>query len=112
MYYFIRVPKLPLDVSHQMGSVEINEYSIKEGSRVEKGRTIAVVENWWARMALKAVGPGYVSKTFFEPHARVLEGDPIAIVVCDPDDAPRSEATCELQVIASIRHKPTPQGSN
>ena len=112
MYYFVRIPKLPSNLSHQSGSVEVNKYALAEGCRVEKGQTIAVVENWWARMELKSVGSGYIRKTFFEPHACVLEGDPIAIVVCDPEDAPRTEATCELKVIESIRQKPAQQGSN
>jgi len=105
-YYFVKVPKLPPDLSHQMGSVEIIEYSTKEGDRVEKGQAIVIVENWWVRMALKAVGPGYVSKTFFEPRTYVQEGHPVAIVLCDPEDGPKTEATCELELIATIRQKP------
>jgi pyruvate/2-oxoglutarate dehydrogenase complex dihydrolipoamide acyltransferase (E2) component len=90
-----------------MGTVELVEYVVNEREKVEKGQTISVIKNWWAKMALKAVGPGYVSKTFFERGTHIKEGDPIAIVVCDPEDGPRSKETSELNVIETIRHKPS-----
>lgn len=89
-----------------MGTVELVEYVVTEKERVEKGQAIAIVRNWWAQMALRAVGPGYVSKTFFERGAHIKEGDPLAIIVCDPEDGPRSKETSELEVIKAIRHKP------
>ena len=58
------------------------------------------------KMVLKAGGPGYVSKTFFEKGTHVREGDPLAIVVCDPEDGPRSAETSKLEVIENIRNKP------
>ena len=106
-YYFVKVPKLPPEVSHQTGSVQLVEYVTGERQKLEKGQTIALVENWWARMALKAVGPGYLSKTFFDPHTHIHEGDPFAIVVCDPEDGPRDGNTCELEVVGRIREKPS-----
>jgi pyruvate/2-oxoglutarate dehydrogenase complex dihydrolipoamide acyltransferase (E2) component len=106
MYYFVKVPMLPTEASHQSGGVKIVEYIVKEKERVERGQIIAVVENWWVRMALKAVGSGYISKIFFEPHAHVRINDPFAIVVCDPEDAPHGEATCTLEIMATIRQKP------
>lgn len=105
-YYFVKVPKLPREVSHQIGTVEIVEYSAKEEQNVEAGQNIAIVENWWARMALKAVGPGYVSKTFFPPGAHVQIGNPFAIIVCDPENGPRDNVSCVLEVIEHIREKP------
>ena len=104
-YYFVNVPKLPKQVSHQMGTVELVEYVVKEKEKVEKGQAIAVVKNWWAKMSLKAVGPGYISKTFFEKGTHIKEGDPLAIVVCDPEDGPRSKETSEIEIIETIRHK-------
>ena len=89
-----------------MGTVELIEYLVKEKDKIEKGRPVAVVQNWWAKMVLKAVGPGYVSKTFFEKGTHVREGDPLAIVVCDPEDGPRSAETSKLEVIENIRNKP------
>ena len=86
--------------------VKIVEYVSEEGQRVSEGETIAIIENWWARMALTAVGPGYMSKTFFSPHTYVNEGDPFAIIVCDPEDGPGTEETCQLSVISEIRKKP------
>ena len=105
-YYFVKVPKLPKEVTHQMGTVEVVEYPVKEGEGVEAGKVIAVVENWWARMALKAIGSGYVSKTFFSRGAHVLIGDPFAIIICDPEKAPNGKVSCELEIIKHIRKKP------
>ena len=106
-YYFVKVPELPREVSHQMGTVEILENSTEEEQEVKAGQNIAIVENWWARMALKAVGPGYVSKTFFLPGAHVQIGDPFAIIICDPENAPKDNVTCVLEVIEHMREKPS-----
>jgi len=105
-YYFVRVPDLPKDVSHQSGTVELVEYSVPEGAIVRKGDVIAIVKNWWAQMNLRAVGPGQVTKTFFDPQTHIKIGDPIAVVVCDPEDAPKELGTAVLEVIRTIREKP------
>ena len=105
-YYFVKVPKLPKDVSHQMGAVEVVEYPIKEGGEVKPGQPIVIVENWWARMVLKAIGSGYMSKTFFSSGAYVLIGDPLAIITCDPEDGPKGNESCELEVVEHIRKRP------
>lgn len=104
-YYFVNVPKLPKQISHQMGTVELVEYRVKEGEKVEKGQAIAIVQNWWARMELKAIGSGYISKTFFNKGTHIKEGDPLAIIVCDPEDGPRGNGTSEIAIIESIRAK-------
>ena len=104
-YYFIRVPKLPKDLSHQRGTVELIEYGAPEGQSIQRGQVIAVVENWWARMELKAIGPGILSKTFFDRQTSIKEGDPLAIVICDPEDGPQDAVTCELTVVERIRSK-------
>lgn len=90
-----------------MGTVELIEYVVKETEKIRKGQTIAIVKNWWAMMALKAVGPGYVTKTFFERGTHIKEGDPMAIIVCDSEDGPRNKETCGLEIIETIRHKPS-----
>jgi pyruvate/2-oxoglutarate dehydrogenase complex dihydrolipoamide acyltransferase (E2) component len=104
-YYFVKVPKLPKEVSHQMGTVELVEYLVRENGKIEKGQAIATVKNWWAQMVLKSVGSGYLSKTFFESGTYIRVGDPIAIVVCDPEDGPRNQETCTLEVTKVIRVK-------
>lgn len=105
-YYFVKVPKLPNQVSHQQGTVELVEYLVSEGQRIEKGQVIAIVQNWWARMTLRAIGPGYIGKTFFRRGAHIKEGDPLAIIDCDPEDGPRDNETSSLEVIENIRIKP------
>jgi pyruvate/2-oxoglutarate dehydrogenase complex dihydrolipoamide acyltransferase (E2) component len=105
-YYFVKVPKLPKEITHQMGTVKIIEYTTKEGGKVKLGQPIAIVENWWARMVLKAIGSGYLNKTFFSHGAQVLIGDPFAIIICDPEDSPKGNESCELEIIENIREKP------
>jgi len=58
-------------------------------------------------MTLRAVRPGYVSKNFFEKGTHIKEGDPLAIIGCDPEDGPRSKETRELEVFENIRQKPS-----
>lgn len=106
LYYFVKVPKLPKEISHQRGTVELVEYSIRENEKIGKGQTLVVVENWWARMALKAVESGYVTKTFFKKGTSIKEGDPFAIIECDPEDGPKTTETCFIEVIEHIRQKP------
>jgi pyruvate/2-oxoglutarate dehydrogenase complex dihydrolipoamide acyltransferase (E2) component len=105
-YYFVKIPKLPKEIAHQMGTVEILEYTVKEDEAVKSGQVIAIVENWWARIALKATNSGYVSKTFFSPGAHFLIDDPFAIIVCDPENGPAGKETCTLEIIENIRKKP------
>jgi pyruvate/2-oxoglutarate dehydrogenase complex dihydrolipoamide acyltransferase (E2) component len=106
-YYFVRIPKLPRDISHQSGAVTLIEYAAREGQMIQPGEVIAVVENWWARMQLKAIGPGLLSKTFFASGTAINEGDPLAILICDPEDGPKNDATCELTVVKAVRPKPS-----
>jgi len=54
-------------------------------------------------MALKALAPGVLTKTFFDRNTSIKEGDPLAIMVCDPENGPRDAATCELTIIEHIR---------
>ena len=58
-------------------------------------------------MAVKAVERGYVSKTFFRKGTHIKEGDPLAIIVCDPEDSPKGKETSNLEVIENIRQKPS-----
>jgi pyruvate/2-oxoglutarate dehydrogenase complex dihydrolipoamide acyltransferase (E2) component len=46
--------------------VEIRKYLAPEGSTVNVGTPIVVIENYWAVMTLKANGKGILRKTFFE----------------------------------------------
>ncbi|MBV1928251.1 MAG: hypothetical protein KUG81_01905 [Gammaproteobacteria bacterium] len=57
-------------------------------------------------MVLKAISSGYISNTFFSSGAHVLIGDPLAIITCDPEDAPKGNKSCELKIVEQIREKP------
>jgi hypothetical protein len=87
-WYFFSIPDLPPEVSHQSNLVEIRKYLAAEGSRVEVGSTIALIENYWAVMTLKANGKGILTKTFFKPGTSVKIGDPIAIISADGEGLP------------------------
>jgi hypothetical protein len=58
-------------------------------------------------MQLSAIGPALLSKTFLASGTAINEGDPLAILICDPEDGPKSDETCELSVVKTIRPKPS-----
>jgi hypothetical protein len=55
-WYYFSVPRLPPEVAHQSNLVEIRNYLTAEGSPVDVGSPIALVENYWAVMTLRADG--------------------------------------------------------
>jgi biotin carboxyl carrier protein len=77
-----------------------------EGSRVEVGSTIALIENYWAVMTLKANGKGILTKTFFKPGTSVKIGDPIAIISADGEALPYGTDHAILEVGERKRNKP------
>lgn len=105
-WYFFKIPKLPAEISHQSNRVEIGEYLLKEGDPVKPGTPIAIVENYWARMRLKANGKGVLRRTFFRSGTTVHIGDPIAIIGADGDDIPYDKDYSLLEVIEMKRTKP------
>ncbi len=101
MYYFVRIPMLPKDFRHQDGEVELIKYFINEGSDVEIGAPIALISNWWAVFELQSISIGSVSKVFFDTdkHKTFIKiGDPIAIINCSIEDAPKQNETAKLIV--------------
>ena len=105
-WYFFPVPKLPPDVSHQSNSVEIKKYLLAEGKPVKVGTPVALVENYWAVMVLKANGKGFLKKTFFDRGACVNVGDPIAIIAADGEDLPYGKQCALLDVTEHKKLKP------
>jgi len=105
-WYFFAVPQLPPEVSHQSNRVEIKRYLLREKSRVQAGTPVALIENFWAVMTLKANGKGSLQKTFFEPGAIVGIGDPIAIIGADGEDIPYGKPLVLLEVTERKRLKP------
>jgi pyruvate/2-oxoglutarate dehydrogenase complex dihydrolipoamide acyltransferase (E2) component len=105
-WYFFKIPKLPAEVSHQSNTVEVGEYLLEEGDPVKPGTPIATVENYWARMRLKANGKGILRRTFFRPSTTVKIGDPIAIIGADGDDIPYDKDYSLLEVVEIKRKKP------
>jgi pyruvate/2-oxoglutarate dehydrogenase complex dihydrolipoamide acyltransferase (E2) component len=106
-YYFVKVPDLPPEVQHQSRAVDIIEYLVAEGDAVAAGTPLARVENWWAVMEFDAVGPGILTKAFFDRGTRVRIGDPFAIIVCDPESASTSTESARLRIVGALRTKAT-----
>jgi pyruvate/2-oxoglutarate dehydrogenase complex dihydrolipoamide acyltransferase (E2) component len=73
---------------------------------VSIGTPLVRVQNWWAVMEFDAACKGMVSKNFFEPGTHVRVGDPFAIILCDPEDRPRTDESCVLRVTKQLRDKP------
>jgi pyruvate dehydrogenase E2 component (dihydrolipoamide acetyltransferase) len=105
-WYYFSVPKLPPEIAHQSNLVEIRKYLASEGSRVEVGSPIALVENHWAVITLKANGKGILKKTFFDRGASVKIGDPIAIIGADGECIPHGTDLAVLEVTEHKRSKP------
>jgi pyruvate/2-oxoglutarate dehydrogenase complex dihydrolipoamide acyltransferase (E2) component len=109
-WYFLPVPQIPPDVAHQSNQVELIKYLAKEGSKVEVGTPIALVENWWAVFQLKANGVGTLKKTFFDPGTTISVGDPIAIIGADGESIPYGQSYATLEVLKTKREKPPRKG--
>lgn len=103
-WYFLTIPELPREISHQSNLVEIKRYLVNENDPVAPGTAIASVENWWATMTLKANGKGLVQKIFFDPGTNVRIGDPIAIIGADGEDVPH-EKPCSIVEIAEVKRR-------
>ena len=105
-YYFAKVPELPYEAQHQSGAISVVEYLVAEGDAIFAGTPILRAENWWAVMELDAVAPGILKKVFFDRGTYVSIGDPFAIIVCDPENGPRTAETARLRVVSITRAKP------
>jgi pyruvate dehydrogenase E2 component (dihydrolipoamide acetyltransferase) len=105
-WYFVTVPKLPAEVSHQSNIVEVQKYLLKEGDPVDLGTAVALVENYWARMRLKANSKGILQKTFFRPGTHVKIGDPIAIIGADGENLPYDRESSTVEIAEIKREKP------
>jgi pyruvate/2-oxoglutarate dehydrogenase complex dihydrolipoamide acyltransferase (E2) component len=111
-WYFFPVPPIPPEVAHQSNQVELIKYLAKEGSKVDKGMPIAMVENWWAVFQLRANGPGILKKTFFDPGTSIAVGDPIAIIGADGEAIPYGQSYAVLEVVKMKREKPPRKGTS
>ncbi len=58
-------------------------------------------------MEFDAVGPGILTKAFFDRRTRVRIGAPFAIIVCDPESAPTSAESARLRIVGALRTKLT-----
>lgn len=105
-YYFVTITEPDKRYRHQSGLVELHEYHVVEGDRIEAGSPLATVENWWARFEIAAIGPGIVLKTFFSPGTHVKVGDPILIVGCDGENAPAGATVSTMVVRHEKRVRP------
>jgi pyruvate dehydrogenase E2 component (dihydrolipoamide acetyltransferase) len=86
--------------------VEIRKYVAAEGSVVAVGAPVAVIENYWAVMTLKANGKGILKKAFFERRASVKVGDPIAIIGADGENIPCGKPYALVEVSEWKRQRP------
>jgi pyruvate/2-oxoglutarate dehydrogenase complex dihydrolipoamide acyltransferase (E2) component len=109
-WYFFPVPQIPPEVAHQSNQVELVKYQAKEGSKIEKGTPIALVENWWAVFQLRANGPGVLKRTFFDPGTSIRVGDPIAIIGADGENLPYGQNYAVLEIVKTKREKPLAKG--
>ena len=73
---------------------------------MDLGTPVALVENYWARMRLKANSKGILQKTFFRPWTHVKIGDPIAIIGADGENLPYDRQSSTVEITEIKREKP------
>lgn len=110
LHYFMKVPELPDEVHHQSNAVEIVRYVAKEGQNINAETPILIVENWWAEMEILAERSGVLATNIFDSRlclsAYVQVGEPVALVLCDAEDAPHSKSNSMIRVLRMKREKP------
>lgn len=105
-WYFVPVPKLPPEVSHQSNNVDLIKYVAAERGKVNIGTPIALVENFWAVIEITATSPGLLKKTFFDSHTVIPIGDPIAIIEADGENLPYGKDRSKARIVKMKRDKP------
>jgi pyruvate/2-oxoglutarate dehydrogenase complex dihydrolipoamide acyltransferase (E2) component len=105
-WYYFPVPQLPPEVAHQSNRVEIRTYLATEGSSIDVGSPIAVVENYWAVMTLRANGKGILKKILFDPGTSVEQGDAIAVIGADGENIPYGKEYAAIEVTERKKQKP------
>jgi len=105
-WYFFSVPELPNEVAHQSETVDLKQYLVAEGDAVKVGTPIAVIENYWAKMLLKANGKGAVMKMTLRSGVTVKVGDPIVTISADGEDIPYGKPYALLEITELKRKKP------
>jgi pyruvate/2-oxoglutarate dehydrogenase complex dihydrolipoamide acyltransferase (E2) component len=104
-WYFFEIPKFAPEVSERSGIVQLKSYLVGEGDSVTAGTPIALVENHWAVLKLKANGTGVLRKAIFEPGTYVKVGDPIAVIGADGDNIPYGKDYVVVEVIEMKKTK-------
>ena len=105
-WYFVKIPRLPDEVSHQSNLVEVRDYLLKEGDTVSHGTPIVTIENHWAVMRLRASGGGIVQKVLFDSGTTVNIGDPVVIIGADGEAIPEGSNDSFLEIVKTKRNKP------
>ena len=105
-WYFVKIPRLPHEVSHQSNLVEVRDYLLKEGDTVSHGTPIVTIENYWAVMRLRASGAGIVKKVLFDSGTTVKLGDPVVIIGADGEATSHEGNESFLEIVKTKRNKP------
>jgi len=105
-WYFVKIPRLPNEVSHRSNLVEVRDYLLKEGDTVSHGTPIVTIKNHSAVMRLRASGGGIVRKVLFDSSTTVNIGDPVVIIGADGEATPNEGNDSFLEVVKTERNKP------
>ncbi|MGH2360984.1 MAG: hypothetical protein ACRDGM_10670 [bacterium] len=109
LHYFLHMPQLPQEFRHQSNHVEVIRYCVAERQEVAPGTSLAVVENWWGVYEILAPAKATLAKALFDwpAGATVQVGEPLALMLCDPDDAPQPNTAAGVRVVQVKREKPS-----
>jgi hypothetical protein len=109
LYHFVTVPKIPKEVQHQSGTVEIVCYLVPEEKHVNADTAILTVRNWWAEMDILSGYSGRLVSAIFNSKwcegGHIKEGDPVALLVLNAEGSEKGELASRLRIKRHLREK-------
>lgn len=69
---FATIPALPAQYRHQTNRVSIVRYLVPEGTDIEPGTPLVLIENWWARFELISEVRARVAKNLLDAVPEII----------------------------------------
>jgi hypothetical protein len=106
-----KIPVVPAKYRHQSGVVKLVKYLVAEGTSVEPGTPLALLENWWARFELVCEVKAIAAKNLLDgvPGITLSEDSPVTFLLIDPGDFTKGATLCAIRHIEDIRARPSSQ---
>ncbi len=82
---FLKLPALPARYQHQSEQVELIRYLAAEGTTVEPGSPVVLIENWWATFEVVCEVRAKLAKNLLDSLPGVLLDEGSELVFLRPD---------------------------